>query len=113
MPEGCEFLAISNKLGAFARINAVDAKYLVVGPGNEVVAGLLVGIVTVPDSNPFQPHHNGFVVFQSSHIEAATVAIDAATEAGFLTSVLCNNMSATAAGIEIAGAMAVLDAEPE
>src|SRR6185437_654391 len=96
-------LAIRHQLGAFMQLRAIDTKYLVVGAGNQIIAGIVVGLVALPDPDPLQPDQSGFVVLHR-HANAPAFAIDAAAKPDFAVSVLGDDVIAEAAGIEIAGA---------
>jgi hypothetical protein len=90
-------------------INAVDP---VVSAGNQIIAGVIVGLVALPDPDPLQPDQHGFVVLHR-HGNAAAFAIDAAPKSNFAAGVFGDNVIAVAAGIEIAGAVAIFEAEAE
>jgi hypothetical protein len=94
MPERREFPTVGHELGTFARLGAVDAKNLVVGAGQQGIAGLVVGLVAIPDRDPLQPDDRGFVVFRQCDINAAAFAIDAAAEADFAAGVFGDGMIA-------------------
>ena len=102
MPECRKLLAIRHQLGAFVQIGAINAEDLVVGAGHQIVAGVVVGFVTLPDPDPLQPDQRRFVVLHR-HFDAAAFAIDAAAKSNFATGVFGDDVIAVAAGIEIAG----------
>ena len=54
-PECGEFLAVCHKLRTFTEFSAVDAENLVVGTGNQIVAGVVVGLVALPDPDSLEP----------------------------------------------------------
>src|SRR5258705_4094236 len=110
VPECGKLLAIRHQLGAFVQIGAINAEDLVVGASNQIIAGVVVGFITLPDPDPLQPDQRGFVVL---HRHAATFAIDAAAKSNFTAGVFGDNVIAVAAGIEIAGAVAIFEAEME
>ncbi|MEH2522868.1 MULTISPECIES: hypothetical protein [unclassified Bradyrhizobium] len=97
------------QFGAFAQVRAIDAKDLVVGAGNQIIAGVVVGLVAFPDPDPLQPDQHRFIVFHR-HFNAAAFAIDAAAKPDFSAGVLGDDVIAIAAGIEIAGAVAIFEA---
>ena len=77
------------------------------------IAGVVVGLVALPDSDPFQPDQRGFVVLHR-HVNAAAFAIDAAAKSNFKSNFAAGVFGDdVAAGIEIAGAMAIFEAERE
>ena len=112
MPECRKLLAIRHQLGAFVQIGAINAEDLVVGAGNQIIAGVVVGLVALPDPDPLQPDQRGFVVLHR-HANAAAFAIDAAAKSNFAAGVFGDDVTAVAAGIEIAGAVAIFEAEAE
>jgi len=106
-----EFLAVGHEFGTFAELGAIDAKNLVVGAGQQGIGGIVIRFVAIPNHDPLKPDDGGFAIFRQRQIDAAAFAIDAAAETDFVTGVLGNDVIAIAAGIEIAGAAAVFDAE--
>ena len=94
-------------------VGAVDPENLVVGAGHQRIAGFVVGLVALPDRDPLEPDDRGFVVFRHRHVDAAAIAIDAAAEADFIAGVFGDDVAAIAAGVEIAGPVAIFDAKPE
>jgi hypothetical protein len=105
-----EFLAVGHEFGAFAELGAFDARDLVVGAGQQGIGGIVIRFVAIPHHDPLKPDDGGFAIFRQRHIDAAAFA-DAAAETDFVTGVFGNDVIAIAAGIEIAGAVAVFDAE--
>jgi hypothetical protein len=105
-----EFLAVGHEFGTFAELGAIDAKNLVVGAGQQGIGGIVIRFVAIPHHDPLKPDDGGFAIFRQRHIDAAAFA-DAAAETDFVTGVFGNDVIAIAAGIEIAGAAAVFDAE--
>ena len=101
MPERRQFLAVGHELGTFAQFGAIDSENLVVGAGDQIIAGIVVGLVALPDPNPLQADERGFVVLHGD-IDTAALAIDAAAEVDFLGFILGDDMAAEAAGVEIA-----------
>src|SRR5882757_9076219 len=96
----------------FVQIGAINAEDLVVGAGDQIVTGVVVGLVALPDPDPLQPDQRRFVVLHR-HLNAAAFAIDAAAKSNFAAGVLGDDVAAEAAGIEIAGAVAIFEAEAE
>ena len=94
------------------QIGTINAEDLVVGAGDQIVAGVVVGLVALPDPDPLQPDQRGFVVLHR-HFNTAAFAIDAAAKSNFTAGVFGDNVIAVAAGIEIAGAVAIFEAEAE
>ena len=112
MPECRKLLAIRHQLGAFVQIGAINAEDLVVGAGHQIVAGVVIGFVTLPDPDPLQPDQRRFVVLHR-HFDAAAFAVDAAAEADFVAGFFGNDMIAEAAGVEIARPVAIFETEAE
>jgi hypothetical protein len=105
-----EFLAVGHEFGTFAELVAFDARDIVVGAGQQGIGGVVIRFVAIPHHDPLKPDDGGFAIFRQRHIDAAAFA-DAAAETDFVTGVFGNDVIAIAAGIEIAGAVAVFDAE--
>ena len=112
VPECRKLLAIRHQLGAFVQIGAINAENLVVGAGDQIIAGVVVGLVAFPDPDPLQPDQRGSVV-RHRHFNAAAFAIDAAAKSNFAAGVFGRDVIAVAAGIKIAGAVAIFEAEAE
>ena len=106
-----EFLAVGHEFGTFAHVSAVDAKNLDVGTGQQGIGGLVIRLVAIPHPDPLKADDGGFFIFRQRHIDAAAFAIDATAEADFVAGIFGKDVVAVAAGIEIAGAVAVFDAE--
>jgi hypothetical protein len=101
--DGGEFPAVGHKLGTFFRVGAKDP---VIRASHERVFGLVVRLVAIPD--PLKADGAGLIVFRQRYIGAVTFTIDVAAETDVAGRVLCENMAAKAAGIEIAGATTYL-----
>src|SRR6478752_3710129 len=112
VPECRKLLAIRHQLGAFMQVRAIDTEDLVVGAGNQIIAGIVVRLVAFPDPDPLQPDQRGLVVLHR-HFNAAAFAVDAAAKSNFAAAVLGDDVTAEAAGIEIAGAVAIFETETE
>ncbi|MGY4378931.1 hypothetical protein ACVWZ3_006570 [Bradyrhizobium sp. i1.3.6] len=75
--------------------------------------GFVVRLVVLPDPDPRQPYDRRLVVPGERNADTAAFAVDTAAEPD-LGAVLGENSVVTGAtGVEIAGAMAVSEAEPE
>jgi hypothetical protein len=72
----------------------------------------LVRLVAIPNLDPLKADDGGLVVLRQRHIDAA-FTVDAAAETDFVARVFCDNMAARAAGVEIAGAVTVLNSNSE
>ena len=105
-PERRKLLAIGHLFGTFAQIRAIDTEDIVIRAGNQIVAGVVIGLVALPDSDPFQPDQRGFYVLHR-HFNAAAFGIDAAAQPNFAAGIFGDNVTAVAAGIEIARAVAI------
>src|SRR6516164_9404501 len=122
MPQRGELLAVGDQRRALLRLDAVEPEYLVVGAGIQGGCRRLVEILALPDADALQRlDDQRRVVVGEIDRNAAAVAIDGACEVdavghrGF-GGVQCfdgGRMTAVAAGIEIAGAVAERHAEPE
>jgi len=96
-PECGEFLAVCHKLRTFTEFSAVDAENLVVGTGNQIVAGVVVGLVALSDPDSLEPDQCRLVVLRHRDFDAAALAIDATAEADFIAGFFGNHMTAKAA----------------
>lgn len=79
--------------------------------GRQVVAGVVIRFVALPDPDSLQPDARGFVVVRHCDVDAAAIAIDAAAEADFIGIDFRRDLVAIAVGVEIAWPMAIFEAE--
>jgi hypothetical protein len=75
---------------------AIEAENLVVRAGNQRFLGVVVGLVVLPDADALKADNRGFVVLRRRHIDAATLAVNRASEANFVALILGDCMSAVA-----------------
>ena len=122
-----QFLAVGDERGAIAHARAVEPEHFVVGAGFESAGGFAVRPIALPDPNMIEPDDGGVIRVGEAYGYAAAVAIDVALEIDSgrqRHAVLRRNvrigrirhrgrMAAIAAGIEIAGPVAKIDAKPE
>jgi hypothetical protein len=107
------FAKVLSGRSALAVVGPVEAENLVVGAGDQRGPGLVIRLVVLPDTDPFEPDDRGLVVLRQRHLDAAAFAVDPAAEADLVLRVFGNYMAAGAAGVEIAGPVAVFHAQPE
>ena len=91
----------------------IEPEYLVIGAGVERGGGRLVGVLAFPDADAVELDDDRRVIAGEADGHAAAVAIDAAAKIDFLFCRVVAGGGAIAAGIEIAGAIAKVHAEPE
>jgi hypothetical protein len=113
IPARGELPAVGHQRRAFARADAVEPEDLVVGAGDQRVARFLIGLAVLPDPHPFQSDDRRFVVFRQCDTDAAAIAIDPTAKADFVAGVFDDDVAAVAAGVEVAGPVAIFDAKAE
>jgi hypothetical protein len=68
------------------QIRAIDTEYPVVSTGNQIIAGVVVRLVALPDPDPLQPHQRRLVVLHR-HFDAAAFTVDVAAKSHFAAGV--------------------------